>query len=38
MDLKIIFETGKKAFKEAIHDKSSLVVFIQLDPGELRGL
>jgi hypothetical protein len=38
MDLKNIFETGKPHLKELIMINNHLVVLIQHDPGELRGL
>jgi hypothetical protein len=38
MDLKNIFETGTPHFKKLVMMNHHLVVFIQHDPGELRGL
>jgi hypothetical protein len=38
MDPKNIFETGKPNLKKLVMITHLLVVFIQHDPGELRGL
>jgi hypothetical protein len=38
MDLKKIFETGNPHFKKLVMINHRFVVFIQHDPGELRGI
>jgi hypothetical protein len=38
MDLENIFETGNPHLKKLVMINNHLVVFIQHDPGELRGL
>jgi len=38
MDLKNVFETGKHYSKKPVMINYYLVVFMQHDPGELRGL